>query len=479
MRVLFISSEAAPFAKSGGLGDVIGSLPVELAKQDAEAAVILPLYRSIKEKYNSQLEFIAKFDVPLAWRHQYCGLFKIERKGVTHFFIDNEQYFLREKLYGYYDDGERFAYFCRAVLESLRHIDFKPQILHCNDWQTGLIPVFLKSLYESEPEYKNLSTVFTIHNIEYQGRFGMQIMDDIIGLPPSARGIIEMDGDINFMKGAIVACDKLTTVSPSYEEELSYPFYGSNLYNVIRHNNHKIKGILNGIDIERYNPSKDKNLAANYSFNKIEGKKINKDALKGQLGLKEEPDMPIIAMVGRLVEHKGVALVARVLDEMMQEPMQFIVLGTGDRKYETIFMDAAKKYPGRMVTIIDFYEELASKIYAGSDMILMPSISEPCGLVQLIGLRYGAVPIVRETGGLRDTVRPFNSETGRGNGFTFASVNAHDMLYAVRRAQELYKNKEQWSRLVRNALKSIYSWKKSVNEYKKVYVQLIQEKTEK
>ncbi|MGI6752658.1 MAG: glycogen synthase GlgA [Anaerovoracaceae bacterium] len=474
MKVLFVSSEASPFAKSGGLGDVIGSLPIELVKQDAEAAVILPLYRAIKEVYQSELEFINSFDVPLAWRHQYCGLFKMKHRGVIHYFIDNEQYFLRDDLYGYFDDGERFAFFSRAVLESLKHMDFEPRILHCNDWQTGLVPVFLKTLYREDPAYSHLSTVFTIHNIEYQGRFGPEMMDDIIGIPLMDRGIVEMDGDINYMKGAIVTCDKLTTVSPTYEEELSYPYYGLNLFDIIRQNNYKMKGILNGIDMERYNPSKDKNLAANYSVRKMEGKATNKTALREQLGLYDEPDVPIIAMVGRLVEHKGVALVSRVLDEMMTQPMQFVLLGTGDRKYETFFLEKAKSYPGRMVAVTNFYEELASRIYAGADMILMPSLSEPCGLVQLIALRYGTIPIVRETGGLKDTVHPFNPETCKGNGLTFASVNAHDMLYAVRRGQELYKDKELWNKLMKNALRSNYSWKKSVKEYKKIYAQLME-----
>lgn len=472
MKVLFVSPEAAPFAKSGGLGDVVGSLPGELIKQDVETAVILPLYQKIKEKYEDQLEFMVSFDVPLAWRRQYCGLFRSQHNGVTFYFLDNEQYFFRDRYYGYYDDGERFAFFSRAVLECLKYLDFKPQVLHCNDWQTGLVPVFLKSLYRGDPMYDDLFTVFTIHNIEYQGRFGLQIIDDIIGLPSHDRGILDMDGDANFMKGAIVACDKLTTVSPTYEEELNYPYYGSNLHNVIRQNSYKMKGILNGIDTELYNPVKDKNLAVNYSVKSMEKKRLNKEALQEQLGLEKGLDIPLIAMVGRLVEHKGVALLARIFDEMMREPMQFVLLGTGERKYEALFTDKAKDYPGRMIAITNFYEELANRIYAGADMILMPSLSEPCGLAQMIALRYGTIPIVRETGGLRDTVKAFNPETGKGNGLTFASVNAHDMLYAVRRGQELYRQPELWKKLMRNAFRSDYSWKKSAAVYKGLYREL-------
>ncbi len=474
MNILFISTEADPFAKSGGLGDVIGSLPRELKKQGVDARVMLPLYKSIRDKYHTQLKFIQGFTLMLSWRTQYCGIFEMEYEGVTFYFVDNEQHFNRDAYYGYYDDGERFSYYSKAALEVLSVIDFVPDILHCSEWQTALVPVYLKTLYKDNPAYSKLKTVFTIHNIEYQGKYDPVILHDLLGLSEADRGILDYDGMINFMKGAIVTCDKLTTVSSSYAEEIIYSFYGKGLENIIKENNYKMVGILNGIDTKRYNPAKDSGIAAKYSKNKPDNKKKNKSALQNELGLDENSEIPIIAMIGRLTEHKGIDLVVNVFDEMMQEQIQFVLLGTGEIQYEEFFHQKAEGYSGRMSVSTGFSAELATRIYAGADLFLMPSVSEPCGLAQMISLRYGTIPIVRETGGLKDSIHPFNPETGKGNGFTFQSVNAQDMLDAIRRAIYFYWNKEQWNILVNNGLNEDFSWKSASKEYLRLYKEILE-----
>lgn len=473
MKVLLISTEAVPFAKSGGLGDVVGSLPRELKKQGVDARVMLPLYKSIKEMYGSSLNFRYSVEVPLGWRKIYCGLYEMEYLGVTFYFLDNENYFFRDGYYGHWDDGERFSFYSKATLEVLASLDFQPDILHCNEWQTALVPVFLKTHYSGNPKYQKLRTVFTIHNIEYQGRFGKDVLGDLLGLDEASGTLLEMDGLINFMKGAIVTCDKLTTVSPSYSEELKNPFFSHGLDWIIRENEYKLSGIINGIDYDVYNPYRDKTLSYKYSKNTPEKKGENKKTLQRELGLEISNTTPLIAMVGRLVEHKGLGLVTQVFDEMAAMPSQFVILGTGEQQYENFFRRKADQYKGRVATVTAFSNNLANRIYAGADLFLMPSISEPCGLAQMIALRYGTIPIVRETGGLKDTVNPFNPITEEGNGITFSSINSQDMLDAVRRGQELYYNKIKWEKLMKNAFRSDFSWKKSTAKYLKLYVELL------
>lgn len=473
MNILFISTEAEPFAKSGGLGDVIGSLPRELNRLGADARVMLPLYKSIHHKYQAKMKLIRDFTVMLSWRSQYCGIYQMEYEGVLFYFIDNEQYFNRDSYYGYYDDGERFAYYSKAALEALAFLDFTPDILHCSEWQTALVPVYLKTLFKGEPSLGRLRTVFTIHNIEYQGKFDGGILHDLLGISEADRGILEYDGGINYMKGAIVTCDRLTTVSRSYAEEITYPFYGRGLENIIKENRYKLIGILNGIDTNLHNPYRDPCIPSKYSKNNPAKKLDNKIALQKSLGLAEEPDTPVLAMIGRLADHKGIDLVVNVFDEIMQEKLQFVLLGTGEAKYEDFFRGKAGKYKGRMSVSTEFSAELASRIYAGADLFLMPSVSEPCGLAQMISLRYGTIPIVRETGGLKDSIVPYNPENGKGNGISFGSVNAQDMIGALKRAIGLYWDKEQWLILVSNGMNSDFSWKASSKEYLKLYREMV------
>lgn len=474
MNVLFISSEAVPFAKSGGLGDVIGALPRELQKQGVEVRVMLPLYQTIKENYADRLKFIEAYGVGLSWRIEHCGLFELEHDGVRFYFLDNEKYFRREGYYGYYDDAERFAWFSKAALDSIAHLPGdRPEILHCSEWQTALVPVFLKTVYRGNEYFSKFKTVFTIHNIEYQGRYGMELLSDMFGIDGRDAGLLRMDGDLNLMKAAIVACDKLTTVSPTYAQELLYPFYGRGLQDIIRENEYKLSGILNGIDVSLFNPSKDQTLAANYTLSTFSKKAKNKAALQKELGLAEDESAPLIGMVGRLVEHKGIGLVREAYDAILEEGAQLVILGTGSESYENFFKGKAWAYQGRAAAVTAFAGSLANRIYAGADLFLMPSISEPCGLAQMIALRYGTIPIVRETGGLADSVSAYNPETEKGNGITFASINAWDMMDAVRRGIAFYRQPEQWKKIVKNAMKSDFSWKKSSKEYVCLYQSLL------
>ncbi|HWQ79646.1 MAG TPA: glycogen synthase GlgA [Anaerovoracaceae bacterium] len=473
MNILFISTEAEPFAKSGGLGDVIGSLPRELCRLGTDARVMLPLYKSIRVKHQAELQFIRDFTVTLSWRKQYCGIYRMDYEGVVFYFLDNEQYFARDAYYGYYDDGERFAYYSKAAIEALAYIDFKPDILHCSEWQTALVPVYLKTLFRREPESARLRTVFTIHNIEYQGKFDRGILNDVLGISEADRGLLEYDEAVNYMKGAVVACDRLTTVSKTYAEEITHPFYGKGLENIIKENRYKLRGILNGIDTALYNPFRDPCIAARYSKNNTGNKQVNKHALQASLGLGTDAEIPIIAMVGRLAEHKGINLVVSVFDKIMEEKVQFVLLGTGDEAYEDFFRRKAAEYRDRVSVTTSFSAELAIRIYAGADLFLMPSVSEPCGLAQMISLRYGTVPIVRETGGLKDSIIPYDPETGTGNGVTFQSVNAQDMMGAVKRAVHLYWDKEHWKILMTNGMNSDFSWKASTKEYLRLYKEIL------
>jgi len=472
MNVLFIGAEAAPYAKSGGLGDVLAALPKALLKEGVSTAVMLPLYKSIKEKYADEMEKVAEFESVHAWRQKYVGVYKADRDGVAYYFIDNEEYFLRDGYYGYYDDGERFSYFCKAALDALRVIDFKPDILHVSEWQSALVPVYLKIFYENFAEYRRIRTVFTIHNIEYQGKFSQEILMDVFGIDERFRGLLEYDGYLNLLKAAIVSCDRLTTVSPAYAEEIKYPFYARGLEKIIKENAYKLSGILNGIDQDLYNPKKDKEIYAKYDLKTFDKKKKNKNGLQNNLGLEERDDVTIVAMITRLVYHKGIDLVMGIFDELMREDVQFVLLSTGDRHYEDFFLRKEQQYNGRVVSIRDFSEESARCIYAGADVFLMPSVSEPCGLAQMIASKYGTVAVVRETGGLQNSIKAYNPETGEGNGVTFQQINAHDMLGAVKRAIRLLRDEEHAPKLITNAFKSDFSWKKGAKEYKKLYKEL-------
>lgn len=467
MKVLYATSEALPFIASGGLGDVAGSLPHALRKRLIGCRVVLPMYDTIKQELKDTMKFITHISVPVAWRRQYCGIFEAKHNGVIYYLIDNQYYFKRDTIYGHYDDAERFAFFSRAVLEIIPYIDFKPDIIHCNDWQTALTPVYYSAMYANSPGYENIKTIFTIHNIQYQGVYGKELLEDVLGIPADKASLLEYDGCINFMKGAIECADKVTTVSPSYADEILDPWYSHGLDSILNERRYKLSGILNGIDTVGYDPATDKCIKANFSADDVSGKKIDKKALQKEMGLPVKPGVPVIGMVTRLVSHKGLDLVKGILDELLAtSEMQLVVLGSGDYEYESYFRWIAEKYPDKVGLRIGFVPDLARKIYAGADMFLMPSKSEPCGLSQMVALRYGTVPIVRETGGLRDSITDCGD--GKGNGFTFKSYNAHDMLDAIRRALTLYYNGD-WNELVLRALNCDFSWGRSANAYIRLY----------
>lgn len=467
MKVLYATSEALPFIASGGLGDVAGSLPHALRRRLIGCRVVLPMYDTIKQELKDTMKFITHISVPVAWRRQYCGIFEAKYNGVIYYLIDNQYYFKRDTIYGHYDDAERFAFFSRAVLEIIPYIDFKPDIIHCNDWQTALTPVYYSAMYANSPGYENIKTIFTIHNIQYQGVYGKELLEDVLGIPADKASLLEYDGCINFMKGAIECADKVTTVSPSYADEILDPWYSHGLDSILNERRYKLSGILNGIDTVGYDPATDKCIKANFSADDVSGKKIDKEALQKEMGLPVKPGVPVIGMVTRLVSHKGLDLVKGILDELLAtSEMQLVVLGSGDYEYESYFRWIAEKYPDKVGLRIGFVPELARKIYAGADMFLMPSKSEPCGLSQMVALRYGTVPIVRETGGLRDSITDCGD--GKGNGFTFKSYNAHDMLDAIRRALTLYYNGD-WNELVLRALNCDFSWGRSANAYIRLY----------
>ena len=472
MKILYVASEVAPFIKTGGLGDVAGSLPVSLAAQGHEVAVFCPLYSTIGKEWRDQMEFVKNAYVQLGWRNQYCGVFSYQRADVTYYFLDNEYYFARAQIYGEYDDAERFAFFSKAVLEILPDLDLKPDIIHCNDWQTALIPVYYNLMFAARPYYTGIKTVFTIHNIAFQGRYGREILEYVLGIDDAhyRSGFMVMDGDVNLMKAAIVASNVVTTVSPTYAEEIQTPYYGHGLDSILRSNSYKLHGIINGIDMEAFNPETDPYLFQNYSAADLEGKAVNKAQLLELCGLEGDADTPVIGMVGRLTDQKGLDLVEAVLDDILEDDVRLIVLGKGDWRYEQMLLEAKRRYPEKISASVMFSADLANKIYAGSDLFLMPSKTEPCGLAQMIALRYGTIPIVRETGGLRDTVTAFVDYLGTGNGFTFFSYNAHDMLHVIREACEIFRyNKEAWKELVRSGMESDFSWKTSAQKYVEVY----------
>ena len=475
MRILYAASEARPFAASGGLADVAGSLPKALCAAGQEACVVMPYYvNSFKPEQKEKMNYITNFPVPVGWRSQYCGLFSQQVDGVTYFFIDNEFYFKRDNgLYGYFDDAERYVFFSRAVLEMLKYIQFKPQVINSNDWQCALIPVYYDLFYRNAGGcYDNIKHVFTIHNIGYQGQYGLDLVKDIVGIPPHKVNIIEYDGDINFMKGAIEVADKVTTVSPTYAKEILDPWFSHGLDRILASKQYKTCGFLNGIDTDMYNPATDPSIPANFTVSKKAGKKICTQKLLEEVGL-PQGDEPVLGMVSRLVEHKGFDLVKCVFDDIINLGYKVVILGSGEAQYEQFFHEMRWKYPDRVAFTCGYIPDLAKKIYAGANMFLMPSKSEPCGLAQMISLRYGTIPIVRKTGGLADSIVDCGDENG--TGYTFQSYNAHDMLYAVKRAKDCYWNKTEWNKLVTRAMKADFSWKQSAKLYIGLYKELVGE----
>ncbi|MDO4420319.1 MAG: glycogen/starch synthase [Ruminococcus sp.] len=468
MRILYCTSEANPFAGSGGLADVAGSLPPTLCRKGQDCRIVMPLYGTIPYELKCSMNFITNFTVPVAWRHQYCGLFWARHNDCTYYFIDNEYYFQRDKLYGFYDDAERFAFFSRAVLEMLPYIDFHPDIIHSNDWQTALIPTYYYLFYSKNPWYYNIKNIFTIHNIQYQGMYGWDVNTECVGIPESEQKILEMDGKLNMVKGAIQTAVRVTTVSPEYAMEIKDPWFSHGLHHPLNNNHYKICGILNGIEPRDWDPATDYHLYRNYSMDDMSGKGECKRALQERLGLEQRWDVPLVAMVTRLVSHKGLDLVRDSLENLLNtENMQFIVLGTGDKEYEDFFRAMQNKYPGRVCFCNGFIPELARKFYSGADIFLMPSKSEPCGLAQMIALRYGTIPVVREVGGLKNSV--FDSASGHGNGFTFANYTADDMAHALRRALWGIQDEHGWKSLMWRAMMSNNSWDRSANDYIVVY----------
>lgn len=474
MKCLFVASEAQPFAASGGLADVSGSLPHALRQRLIGCRIVMPLYEDIPDELKESMRFLTSFSVPVAWRRQYCGIFESRFDGVIYYFIDNQYYFKRQGMYGHYDDAERFAFFSRAVLEMLPFIDFKPDIIHCNDWQTALVPTYYNLFYSRSDWYKGIKTVFTIHNIQYQGKYGSELYDEVVGIPPQSRSILDFDGCINFVKGAVETSNRVTTVSPSYSWEIRDPWFSNGLDSILNARAWKIRGILNGIDTVSYDPATDPEIYANFSVNDLSGRTVNKRKLQERLGLEQNIETPIIAMVTRLVSHKGLDLVKAALDQIMtEEDIQFVILGSGDWEYESFFRSMQGKYPGRISACHGFIPELSRKIYAGADMFLMPSKAEPCGLSQMIALRYGAIPIVREVGGLRDSIR--DSGTGEGNGFTFKNYDAMDMINCIRRAIAGYWQRDSWKTLIKRAMECDNSWVRSATEYINLYREVINE----
>lgn len=477
MKIIFVAAEADPFVKTGGLGEVVSSLPGFLQKQGVEVRVIIPKYGQIPEHFRSMCKPLARFEVPVGWRRQYCGMEEMNYQGILYYFLDNEYYFKRERVYGEFDDAERFAFFSRAALESLIHIPgFKPDILHCHDWHTALIPLMLKAFYSREPLYYHLRTVFTIHNLKYQGVFPSEVLGDILGLGQEyfTGDTLEFFGAVNYMKAGLLYADRLTTVSPTYAQEIQNPYYGEHLDGVLRGRRDHLTGILNGIDYEPYDPAKDSHLVMSYDDHNLAAAKAeNKKQLQKEFGLPSQGEPALLGMISRLVEQKGVDLLAHVLDEILNLRVQLVILGSGERPYEEMLRHVAARYPGQVALKLGFSDQLAHRIYAGADMLLMPSRFEPCGIAQMIAMRYGTVPIVRATGGLKDTVIPYQEGTGAGNGFRFANYNAHELLYTVQRAVRIYEqDKLSWERIRRQALQSDFSWEKSAKAYFGIYESL-------
>ncbi|MBR2823019.1 MAG: glycogen synthase GlgA [Clostridia bacterium] len=478
MNILFTASESVPFVKTGGLADVVGALAPVLAKEGHDVRVVIPLFGAIDQKYVDQMSHVTDFEVQLGWRKQYCGIEKLEKDGVTWYFIDNKYYFGRPYIYGMGgDEYERFGFFCRSILNMLPLIDFQPEVIHAHDWQSGMLPALLKIQYAHLPFYSGIKTIFTIHNLQYQGIFGIREVQDVLGLGDSlwTDDKLECYGCANFMKAALVYSDLITTVSPSYAEEIQTAYYGERLDGLLRARKRELSGVLNGIDMANYNPETDQRITARYSPQDLTGKAACKKALQEALGLEVRSDVPIIGMVGRLSNQKGLDLVDYVISDIMRQDVQMVVLGMGEGRYFNLFSWAEGEYKGRVAARFTMDHALAHQIYAGTDLFLMPSQFEPCGLSQMIAMRYGTVPIVRETGGLRDTVLSYNEATGEGNGFTFFNYNAHDMLHTIERAISFYKEKpEVWHTLQMRGMQGDYSWTHSAGEYLKLYKRLLE-----
>ena len=472
MKILFAASEALPFIKVGGLGDVMGALPKELVKKGVDARVVIPMYSVMSQEMRDQCKFEKFFYFSLGWRSCYCGIFSAQANGVTYYLIDNEQYFKRGGTYGEFDDAERFAYFSKAVLEILPHIDFFPDIIHANDWHTALVPVYLDTQYRSLPGYGSIKTVFSIHNIEFQGKYDMSILESVFGIYPSQSSLVEFDGCLNLMKGAIECSNIVTTVSRTYAEEILNPYFSFGLHPILEARKYKLHGIVNGIDTDLFNPETDANIKAHYSVGDTEGKKADKAALQQEVGLPENPDVPVLGLVTRLTPQKGIDLFEPIMAELMEEDVQIVVLGNGFADYENYFKYCDYTYHDKFRAMIKFSASLAQRIYAGADIFLMPSKSEPCGLAQLIAMRYGTIPVVHAVGGLKDTVSPFNPETLEGSGVTFQSFNASDMLDAIRRAVAIWKDGKQREVIMKNAMSGDYTWTASAGEYIKLYESL-------
>lgn len=475
MKVLFVASEAAPFIKSGGLGDVAGALPKELAKKGVDVRVVIPKYKEINWQMRDRLRFNKWFNIIVGWRTRYCGVFEYQENGVTYYLIDNERYFNRDGLYGYYDDAERFAFFDRAVLEMLKQIDWQPDIIHCNDWQTGMIPVLLRLEYYKDLFYCSMRTVYSIHNILFQGCFDKVILPELFGYDyePYKNKSLEFNKGVSFMKGGINYSDRISTVSYSYSNEIKSPFYGEGLDGLLRCREWDLRGIVNGIDYDEFNPATDNYIYKKYDVNSLWDKLDNKEALQDELGLYHSRTTPLIGMVTRLTSQKGIDLLVNIADRLLQQDVQLVILGTGDKNFEDHFKWLDYRYGNKVSANIRFDNTLAHKIYAASDMFLMPSLFEPCGLGQLIALRYGSIPIVRETGGLRDTVQAYNQYDESGNGFSFANFNADEMLNTIQYAMGIYYDKRQWNKIIRHAMKSDNSWSRSADSYLNMYNEII------
>ena len=475
MKILFVASEANPFIKTGGLGDVIGALPVSLKELGQEVRVVIPNYSDINRDIKDNLKFVSSFTVKVGWRNQYCGILEYEYEGVIFYLLDNEYYFKRCGLYGYYDDGERFAFFSRAVLNFLNQIDWSPDVIHCNDWQTAMIPVLHKLEYIREEKFKNVKTVFSIHNLLFKGMYSPDVLPELFGYDyePFLNGSLEHDGAVSFLKGGINYSDKVTTVSKSYVEEIKTPEYGEGLEGLLQYRGMYLEGIVNGIDYKEYNPKTDKNIYVNYDIETIDNKHLNKEELQKELNLPIDKEVPMIGLVSRLTHQKGCDLIVKILDELLKENIQVVIVGTGDYIYEESFKSFAFRYPEKISSNIKFSNELAHKVYAASDMFLMPSLFEPCGLGQLIALRYGSIPVVRETGGLKDTVIPYNEYTEEGNGFGFRNYSHNELLNIIRYALNIYNNKDRWNKIIKNAMETDNSWEKSAKEYLRIYKELL------
>lgn len=477
LKVWLAASEVAPFIKTGGLADVAGSLPKALKELDLDIRVVLPKYSQIDEKFVKEMEFVGSCEIDLSWRKQYCGIYTYNFDGVSYYFIDNEFYFFREGLYGLYDDGERFSFFCKAILEVLPVIGFKPDIIHLNDWQTGMVSLLLDAEYRNREGgyFKKMHTLFTIHNLKYQGVFPKSVLTDLLGLDWKYFHVdgVEFYDNINFLKAGLSYSSVLSTVSRTYAEEIKYDFFGENLQDIIRRRSEDVHGIINGIDFEINNPQTDTKLYVNYSKDDLSGKYENKRRLQQDLGLDVSPDIPIVSFISRLVDQKGLDLIEHILTELIDMGIQFVVLGTGEKRYEDFLSYAQSQFPGKVSANIKYDGVLAQRIYAASDMYLMPSLYEPCGLSQIFAMRYGTVPVVRETGGLKDTVTPYNVFTKDGTGFTFSNYNAHEMKDAVARAIEIYRNKEEWDKLIIRCMSQDFSWENSAKEYKNLYQSML------